>query len=84
MVQKIALPNPAYTFDFGAIQPGLFSTQLEEAVVTALRDPIQMREDTVQFSASDYKTPAQRHGWRMVKKMPGVELERDGTIRAKG
>ncbi|MBK6949547.1 MAG: hypothetical protein IPH16_17025 [Haliscomenobacter sp.] len=84
LVQKIALPNPADTFDFGAIQLRLFSTQLEEAVVTALRDPIQMREDTVQFSASDYKTQPNAMAGELLKKMPGVELERDGTIRAKG
>ncbi|MBP9873501.1 MAG: TonB-dependent receptor [Haliscomenobacter sp.] len=84
LVQKIALPTPDDTFDFGAIQLLPFSTQLEEAVVVAQREPIQMREDTVQFSASDYKTQPNAMAGELLKKMPGVELERDGTIRAKG
>ncbi len=83
-VQKIALSIITDTLDFGAIQLLPFSTQLEEAVVVAQRDPIQMREDTVQFSASDYKTQPNAMAGELLKKMPGVELERDGTIRAKG
>ena len=57
---------------------------LNEAVITAQREPVQLKGDTVEFAASAYKTQPNAPAEELIKKMPGIEIERNGSITAKG
>lgn len=60
------------------------ATTLKEAVVTGIRTPIKVMQDTVEFSAASYKTQANAVVEDLLKRLPGVEVSADGKITANG
>lgn len=57
---------------------------LEEAVVTGIRTPITVKEDTVEYAAESYRTPPNAVVEDLLKRLPGVEVSSDGSITANG
>ncbi len=85
--QRLMLPSGGTrldTFDIGKIRLTPLSKLLSETVISAQRNPVTIRGDTTEFAASGYKTQANDNADALIKQLPGVEVDRDGTIRAKG
>jgi hypothetical protein len=59
-------------------------TLLDEVVVQGQRPPVQVNGDTLEFNAEAFKTKPNAVVEDMLKKMPGVEVDKDGTIRVNG
>lgn len=57
---------------------------LDAARVTDVGNPIIIRKDTVEYTASSFKTSDNDMLEELLKKLPGVEVESDGTITANG
>ena len=57
---------------------------LEAASVTAIGNPIIVKKDTVEYSASSFKTSDNDMLEELLKKLPGVEVGSDGSITANG
>lgn len=57
---------------------------LREAVVTGIRTPVKVMEDTVEFNADTYKTQPNAVVEDLLKRLPGVEVGTDGSITANG
>ncbi len=57
---------------------------LNEVVVQNQRPPVQVNGDTLEFNAEAFKTKPNAVVEDMLKKMPGVEVDKDGTIRVNG
>ena len=57
---------------------------LEAASITAVGNPIVVKKDTVEYSASSFKTSDNDMLEELLKKLPGVEVDSDGTITANG
>ncbi|MDE7386799.1 MAG: outer membrane beta-barrel protein [Muribaculaceae bacterium] len=60
------------------------SIKLQEAVVTAIKTPIKVMEDTIEFNADSYKTQPNAVVEDLLKRLPGVEVDNDGKITANG
>ena len=60
------------------------SFMLKEATVTAVKTPIKVMEDTVEFNADSYKTQPNAVVEDLLKRLPGVEVDSDGKITANG
>ena len=60
------------------------SIALRDAVVTGIRTPIKVMEDTVEFNADSYKTQPNAVVEDLLKRLPGVEVSTDGKITANG
>lgn len=60
------------------------STLLNTTVITADKDPVKVKGDTVEFTASSYKTAPNSSADEILKKLPGVEVNKDGTVNAQG
>ena len=60
------------------------SIALKDAVVTGIRTPIKVMEDTVEYSAESYKTQPNAVVEDLLKRLPGVEVGSDGKITANG
>ncbi len=57
----------------------------KEAIEVNAQAPIGRQiEDTTEFSANAFKTKPDAVAEDLIKKMPGVEVERDGTVKAQG
>ncbi|WP_256009239.1 outer membrane beta-barrel family protein [Desertivirga xinjiangensis] len=57
--------------------------QLNEVVINALI-PVRVKEDTVEFDARAYKVREGDAVEEMVKKLPGMEVSKDGSITTQG
>ncbi|MDE6207964.1 MAG: outer membrane beta-barrel protein [Muribaculaceae bacterium] len=60
------------------------SVALREAVVTGIRTPVKVMEDTVEFNADSYHTQPNSMVEDLLKRLPGVEVGSDGKITANG
>ncbi len=81
-VKNISLSAANPVFDGGAIILLPDTSTLEGVVVT--RPPVTIKNDTVEFRASAFKTPPNATVEDLLKKLPGVEVDRDGNISAQG
>lgn len=57
---------------------------LNEVTVKAEKIPVTIRKDTVEFNADSYKTRPNANTEELLKKLPGVEVDRDGNITIQG
>lgn len=57
---------------------------LSEVVVTAEAPPVTLIGDTVQYNAGSFKTIPNATVEQLLKKMPGIKVEKDGTVKAQG
>ena len=57
---------------------------LDAASVSAIGNPIIVKKDTIEYSASSFKTSDNDMLEELLKKLPGVEVEADGSITANG
>lgn len=57
---------------------------MNEIVVQAEAPPITLKEDTVEYNAGSFKTQPNANVEELLKKLPGVKVEKDGTVKAQG
>jgi hypothetical protein len=57
---------------------------LQPVVVTAKRPEVAIKSDTTEFRAASFKTQKNATLEDVFKKMPGVELSKDGSMKAEG
>lgn len=72
------------SIELGDIALQVKSTQLSEVVVKAERAPVIIKKDTIEFDAPSFKTQENANVEDLLKKLPGVEVDSDGDIRAQG
>jgi len=78
----VSAAAPAPTL--GTLRLGGLSQKLGEVVVTQERAPVSVSGDTIAFNANSFKTQPNAAVESLLKKLPGVEVDRDGSIRAQG
>jgi outer membrane receptor protein involved in Fe transport len=59
-------------------------TQLHEVVIRQESPPVTIKQDTLEFNAGSFKTEPNAQVEELLKKLPGMEVARDGSIRASG
>ncbi|MBC7902391.1 MAG: TonB-dependent receptor, partial [Gemmatimonadaceae bacterium] len=60
------------------------AASLDEVLVIAERPPVSVRKDTIEFNAESFKTLPAAFVEDLLKKLPGVEVASDGSIRVNG
>jgi len=80
--KKINFSKTNASVDLGTIYLRLAANDLGEVTVT--QSPISIKKDTVQFNASSFKTKPNAVLEDLLKKLPGVQVEADGTVKAQG
>lgn len=70
--------------DLGLLKMVLDVEQLEAAAVSAQVTPVTVKEDTVEYNALAFKTTDTDMLEDLLKKLPGVEVEEDGTVKVNG
>lgn len=72
------------TIDIGNIALTPVSKSLDEVIVFAERPPVVIKKDTVEFNASAFKTLPNALVEDLLKKLPGVQVDKDGNIVVNG
>jgi hypothetical protein len=70
--------------DIGKLKLESKSRELDELIVQAEKSPVTVKRDTIEFNAGSFKTKINANVEDLLKKMPGMEVQTDGTIRAQG
>lgn len=70
--------------DLGTIAMNDVTKVLDEVMVTNEAPPVTMIGDTVQYNAGSFKTQPNASVEQLLKKLPGVKVDKDGTVTAQG
>ncbi|MEZ0541374.1 outer membrane beta-barrel protein [Fibrella arboris] len=70
--------------DVGILQLVEQRKELQEVVVRQERPPVTVKHDTLEFNAGSFKTQQNAAVEELLRKLPGLEVSRDGTIKAQG
>ncbi|MFT3681377.1 MAG: TonB-dependent receptor [Ferruginibacter sp.] len=57
---------------------------LENVNIVAKTPPVTQKADTIQYSASQYKVNPDANAEDLIKKMPGITVDKAGTVTAQG
>ncbi len=58
--------------------------RLQDVNVMAKRPPVEINNDTIEFNTENFKTQPNAVVEDMLKKMPGVTVDNDGTVKVNG
>ncbi|MHA8067538.1 outer membrane beta-barrel protein [Aquirufa sp. ROCK2-A2] len=72
------------SIDLGNITLKPISKELFEVVVRTAKAPLSIRGDTIEYNAGSFKVPPGATVEDLLRKLPGMEIEADGSIRAQG
>lgn len=70
--------------DLGKLKMTELAAELMEVVIKAAKAPIKMRGDTIEYDASTFQVPEGSTVEDLLKQLPGIEVDQDGTIQADG
>jgi hypothetical protein len=70
--------------DFGTIAINNKSTLLQEVTVTQEKPPVVIRNDTLEYNAGSFKTKPNAVVEDLLKKLPGIQVDKDGKIKSNG
>ncbi len=70
--------------DLGRIEMQEIAEELMEVVIKAARASMKMRGDTIEYDASTFQVPEGSSVEDLLKRLPGIEVEQDGSILADG
>jgi hypothetical protein len=62
----------------------LASNELNAVQIVAIRAPITVKKDTLEFNADSFKTRPDATVQDLIKQLPGVEVDSDGKIKVNG
>ena len=80
--KTITLTKENAMVDLGDVNMLVQSKDLQEVIVQT--SPIVIRKDTIEYNAGSFKTKPNAVVEDLLKKLPGVEVAKDGSIKAQG
>lgn len=82
----ISLPFPvsAEVLDLGMLRMSTESALLDEVIVQDEHIPVRINKDTIEYNARAFQTKPNAPVEDLLKKLPGMEVDREGNIRAQG
>ncbi len=80
--KKITLSKEHPEINLGTIFLKQMANDLGNVTVT--QSPVQIKKDTIEFTASAFKTKPNAVAEDLLKKLPGMEVDKDGNIKSQG
>ena len=80
----VVQPTGEAVIDLGALKLKPITRELMEVVVRTAKAPLTIKGDTIEYNASSFKVPPGSTVEDLLRKLPGVQVDADGNIRAQG
>lgn len=80
----VVKPTGETVVDLGALKLKPITRELMEVVVRTAKAPLTIKGDTIEYNASSFKVPPGSTVEDLLRKLPGVQVDQDGNIRAQG
>lgn len=77
-------PAPTEVNDLGVVRLKPISTELMEVVIKTAKAPLRIRGDTIEYDATTFKVPPGSTVEDLLRRLPGIEVAADGSIKAQG
>lgn len=58
--------------------------ELKEVTIVGKADPVVIKKDSIEYDAKSFKTTPDANVEQLIKKMPGIEVDQAGNIKAQG
>ena len=84
VMQPLTLSGTPRTINVGGINMQKQNVQIGEVVVAGKFNPIIVKKDTIEFNTSAYRIQESDVVEDLLKKLPGVEVDQDGTVTSGG
>ncbi len=81
---QVIKPATDAVLDLGDLKMKPITKELFEVVVRTAKAPLTIRGDTIEYNAASFKVPPGSTVEDLLKKLPGVQVDQDGNIRAQG
>ncbi len=82
--RSVTTPAEVGVIEVGKIKMAPLTKELDEVIVKGEKNPVTVKKDTIEFNAGSFKTKTNATVEDLLKVMPGMEVETDGTVRAQG
>jgi Outer membrane protein beta-barrel family/Carboxypeptidase regulatory-like domain len=82
--QNFIIPADKKELSLGFITIRKSFTEMAEVTVVAQRPPVLVRQDTMEFNSSSFKTAPNAILEDILKQLPGFEIDQDGNITVNG
>ncbi|WP_192821098.1 outer membrane beta-barrel protein [Rufibacter sp. LB8] len=82
--KRIEAPADGGLVELGTVKLEPASTTLGEVLVKGQQDPVTIKKDTLEFNAGSFKTQPNAAVEELLKKLPGVQVESDGSVTVQG
>ncbi len=81
--KTLSIETGKSSVDLGTIllEPGL---NLSQVTIEGEAVPVTVKKDTVEFNAGSFKTLPNASAEDLLKKLPGIDVDKDGNIQAQG
>lgn len=78
--------SPSDTVTTDSIMPDTagFYRMLDDVVITAVKSAVISKQDTLEYNAGSFQTSPNASVGNLLKRLPGVEVGTDGTIKSGG
>jgi len=81
--RKFTISSENAVVDLATIRMERLYKQLDEIVIKD-ETPVKIKGDTIAYNADAFKTKPNATVEDLLKKLPGVQVDRDGTVKAQG
>ena len=82
LVRRFSISSDKPDVDFGLLYMQKASDELAEVIIE--RPPIQVKKDTVEYAAGMFTTKPNAVAEDLLKKLPGIQVDKNGNITAQG
>lgn len=84
ITKNFSLSDSTREIDLGFLAFIKTSDLLKEVTVTQESPPVTIKKDTIEFNAGSFKTKPNAVVEDLLKKLPGIQVDKNGTIKANG
>ena len=82
--QKDVLTENSENIELGSMKLKAITKELFEVVVKTARAPLTIKGDTIEYNAASFKVPPGSTVEDLLRKLPGMQVDADGNIKAQG
>lgn len=84
LLRPVQITADNAVIDLGGLEMEKTGLTLGQIEIVSLKPPVVVKKDTLEFNAGSFKVRENAVVEELLKKVPGVQVEKDGTITAQG
>jgi hypothetical protein len=84
LAKSVSVNGEATKIDMGQLKMTPESSKIDDVEITDERVPVRFKGDTIEYDAKAFTVQPNANVEELFKRLPGMEVDRDGNIKAQG